>query len=264
MISNTPNAIPQAKALTKLPVGAPKHVIARVVPAAHMAAPITPPKQPPRKAPRLMPSSRPATHAEPTVSTAAQTSGSAATKFGATSKARPPMKRSQDVQPQPSSPVHPCPPASPPPSAAETVPVAVIPIPDDVRGPSGTLRAVLSMVEKLLVQAEDAEASAVNTGEWCAEGSTPNKQRTLVEELLIQAKEAEGDAVNAGECGAKESVPGKRRTSPMLSKADRAERVALIRMPPGIQGRAAAFRDAISVLTDLIVEAEVRNPVQRR
>ena len=212
MISNTPNANPQAKALTKLPVGAPKQVIARVVPAAHMAAPITPPKQPPRKAPRLMPSSRPATHAEP----------------------------------QQSAPVHPCPPASPPPSAAET------------------LRAVLSTVEKLLVQAEDAEASAVNTGEWCADGSTPNKQRTLMEELLIQAKEAEGHAVNAGECGAKESVPGKRRTSPMLSKADRAERVALIRMPAGIQGRAAAFRDAISVLTDLIVEAEVTNPVQRR
>ena len=220
MISNTPNANPQAKALTKLPVGAPKHVIARVVPAAHMAAPITPPKQPPRKAPRLMPSSRPATHAEPTVSTAAQTSGSAATKFGATSKARRPMKRSQDVHPQPSSPVHPCPPASPPPSAAETIPVEVIPIPDDVRGRSETLRAVLSMVEKLLV-------------------------------------EAEGDAVNAGECGAKESVPGKRRTSPMLSKADRAERVALIHMPQGIEGRAAAFRDAISVLTDLIVEAEM-------
>ena len=215
MNSIASNANPQSKALTKLPVGAPKHVIARVVPATHMAAPITPPKQPPRKAPRLMPSSRPATQTEPTVSTAAQTSGSAATKFGATTKAPPPLKRSQDVQPQPRSPLLPCPPASPPPSAAETVPVAVIPIPDDVRGPSGTLRAVLSTVEKLLVQAEDAEASAVNAGEWCAEESTPNKQRTLVEELLIQAKAAEGDAVNAGECGAKESVPGKRRTSPM-------------------------------------------------
>ena len=74
---------------------------------------------------------------------------------------------------------------------------------------------MLSTVEKLLVQAEDAEPSAVYAGDWCAEESTSNKQGTLVEELLIQAKAAEGDAVNAGECGAKESVPGKRRTSPM-------------------------------------------------
>ena len=58
-----------------------------------------------------------------------------------------------------------------------------------------------------MVQAEDAEPSAVYAGDWCGE-STSNKQGTLVEELLIQAKAAEGDAVNAGECGAKESVPG--------------------------------------------------------